>query len=117
MTAARRPRGPAKVGPLENLTLDTRGAPRVVGDEDVAVGDVYAITGGVGGPRYAVLVAISGETGYEMKFNSSGEVYGVGQSGLHYLRRRLKVGRVRALPTLDVEWFEEAVPPRCCSCC
>lgn len=87
------------------IRVDTSGAPEHLMDRDPEVGDVYRVTGGAGGPRFALIVAISGETAYELKFRSDGVPCGVGQSGLHYLRRRERVGRVAEIPLIAVEWY------------
>jgi hypothetical protein len=101
------------------MQLDLAGAPDVLTSLGVEVGDVDPITGGRGGARFSVVVGIVGETAYELKFWPDGTIYGVGQSGLHYLRRRTKLGRVRELPPMVVDWLVEppAEPPRCCCGC
>lgn len=87
------------------MQLDTTNAPASVREQDPAVGDVYRCTGGRGGPRFQVVIAISGNTAYLVVFREDGEPSNVTQCGLHYLERRDKVGRVRDLPVLSVDWF------------
>lgn len=88
----------------DTIRLDISGAPEVHLASGPAVGDVYRINAVRSGPRFAVVVAISGETAYELKFNADGIPCGVGQSGLHYLERKGRIGRVANLPLLEVEW-------------
>lgn len=68
-----------------------------------SVGDVYKVKGGRGGPRFQVVVAISGNTAYMVTFREDGEISGVATAGLHYLERRDLVGRA-AVPDFHVDW-------------
>ena len=87
------------------MRLDTTGVPADLQEQPVGVGDVYAVSGGRGGPRFQVVVAISGNTAYLVVFRADGDPSCVAQSGLHYLERKHRVGFVRDLPILQVEWL------------
>lgn len=89
---------------MTELKIDMTNAPLGLTDQSINPGDIYRVCGGGGGPRFQVVVAISGHTAYLLVCHMSGEIRGVTQCGLHYLDRREKIGRIE-LPTLLPEWF------------
>lgn len=89
---------------MTEFKIDMTNAPQSMNEASIEPGDIYRVYGGSGGPRFQVVVAISGNTAYMLVCRLSGDISGVTQCGLHYLDRREKIGRVD-LPTLMPEWF------------
>ena len=82
------------------MKLDLSDLPESLQKRPVSVGDIFQNQRGY----YLLIVGISGETAYYIKYDAAGEPCGAGQYGCHYMDSKRCLGRVEEMPNLHILW-------------
>ena len=82
------------------MKLDVSNMPEHLALRSPDIGDIYQNQRGY----YMLIVGISGNTAYYIRYDGQGEPCGSGQYGCHALEPRRRIGRVEGLPNLHVIW-------------